>query len=113
MVLHSLRGNVSPAFAMRAGNCKSQRCPPPDGRVDVEGARLVSYAPGDCCQGNMGHETGPSCDDLACAHRRCRSPQVHYVDCGEPYVKEGKVVADLMPDFLHPNGPGARASLTR
>ena len=33
--------------------------------------------------------------------------QVHYVDCGEPYVKEGKVVTDLMPDFLHPNGPGA------
>jgi len=22
-------------------------------------------------------------------------------------VKDGQVVADLMPDFLHPNGPGA------
>ena len=33
--------------------------------------------------------------------------QVHFVDCGEPYVANGKVRRDLMPDILHPNGPGA------
>ena len=50
-----------------------------------------------------------SCDAVltSAATTGCQSLQVHYVDCGEPYVQNGYVTGDLMPDAMHPNGPGA------
>ena len=33
-------------------------------------------------------------------------PQIEYADCSQGWMKGGKVIADLMPDYLHPSGPG-------
>ena len=35
--------------------------------------------------------------------------QVQFIDCGKPYVADGKIRMDLLSDTLHPNGPGAIA----
>jgi hypothetical protein len=32
--------------------------------------------------------------------------QVLFLDCSKPFVSGGKVLDSLMPDALHPNGPG-------
>ena len=35
-----------------------------------------------------------------------RFAQIQYADCSQGWMKNGKVIADLMPDYLHPSGPG-------
>lgn len=33
--------------------------------------------------------------------------KVHYIDCGAPYIlPSGGLDSNLIPDALHPNGPG-------
>jgi len=35
--------------------------------------------------------------------------QIEYADCSQGWMKGGKVIEDLMPDYLHPSGPGTQS----